>query len=168
MDGAVEPAPRSEVDSRGGGSAANPFSMTLRLLPICLILVALFSAGCTTARTPAQRIEQDRAAFQSWPAEVQRLVQAGEVAVGFNADQVRMALGNPQDVNTRTTAEGQSEVWIYRDRRPRMGLGFGVSGGSGGTGVGLGVGTSTGGTQAPRLRVIFSQGVVTAVEQARQ
>jgi hypothetical protein len=123
-------------------------------------------AGCATARTPAQRIDRDRAAYESWPAEVQQRVQAGEVAVGFTPAQVRMALGDPSDTTTRTTAEGQAEVWTYRDRSPRLGLGVGIGGGSGGTGVGVGLGTSTGGTQAPRLRVIFTDGVVSAVEQA--
>jgi hypothetical protein len=138
--------------------------------PVFLVAAAavLFLTGCTTARTPAQRIDRDRAVFDAWPGEVQRLVEAGQVAVGLSEAQVRMALGDPDDVSTRTTAEGQTVVWTYRDRKPRVGLGFGVSGGSGGSGVGLGVGTSTGGTQAPRLRVLFAEGFVTAVEEARR
>ena len=140
----------------------------MRLFPSFTVLLAalLFASACTTARTPAQRIDRDRATFDSWPPEVQRQVQAGEVAVGFDEAQVRMALGEPDDISSRTTAEGSSEVWTYRDKKPRLGIGFGVSGGSGGSGVGLGVGTSSGGTQAPRLRVIFSGGRVTAVERA--
>lgn len=140
----------------------------MRHLPTYSIVLAslLLLSACTTARTPAQRIERDRAAFDAWPAEVQRQVQAGEVAVGFDEAQVQMALGDPDDVTTRTTADGQAEVWTYRDRSPRLGIGFGVSGGSGGSGVGLGVGTSSGGTQAPRLRVIFTDGRVSAVERA--
>ena len=140
----------------------------MRRPTLCLLLLAaLFTSACTTARTPAQRISKDRAAFESWPADVQQRVEQGQVAVGFNEEQVRMALGDPDDVNTRTTAEGESEVWTYRDRRPRLGLGLGLSGGSGGTGVGVGVGTSSGGTQKARLRVVFSQGAVTSIEHAK-
>ena len=137
------------------------------LLRLAAAAAALILAGCTT-RTPAQRIDRDRATFEAWPADVQRLVEAGRLAVGFDEDQVRMALGDPDDVSTRTTADGQSVVWTYRDRKPRFGLGLGVSGGSGGSGVGLGVGTSTGGSREPRLRVIFAEGRVAAVEEARQ
>ena len=139
--------------------------MPCRLFAGLTLLIVLL-AGCTTARTPAQRIAADRTSFESWPADVQRQIEAGEVAVGFDEAQVRMALGEPADISTRTTAEGQTEVWTYRDASPRFGFGFGVSGGGGGSGVGGGVGTSTGGTQAPRLRVIFSEGRVTAVERA--
>ena len=140
----------------------------MRHLPITSFVLAsvLLLSACTTARTPEQRIERDRTTFDSWPADVQRQVRAGEVAVGFDEAQVRMALGDPDDVTTRTTAEGNAEVWTYRDRSTRLGFGFGVSGGSGGSGVGLGVGSSSGGTQAPRLRVIFTDGRVSAVERA--
>ncbi|HEX2099835.1 MAG TPA: hypothetical protein VHF69_04175 [Candidatus Synoicihabitans sp.] len=140
--------------------------MMLRLSAL-LVLLAFGLVGCTTPRTPAERIERDRAAYSSWPADVQQKVSAGQAAVGFDEAQVRMALGEPDDISTRTTADGQSEVWAYRDKSPRVGFGFGVSGGSGGSGVGVGVGTSTGGTRAVRLRVVFTDGRVSAIEQAR-
>ena len=147
---------------------SNPFLVMSLRLPIALLL-GIFAglAGCTTARTPAERIARDSAAFDAWPADVQQRVRAGEVAVGFTEPQVRMALGEPHVVATRTTTEGETTVWTYRDKSPRVGFSFGVGSGGGGSGVGLGVGTSTGGTQQPRLRVIFSGGVVTAVERAR-
>jgi hypothetical protein len=152
------------------GVALSPqplFAMSFRrTLSLGVGIAALVLSGCTTARTPADRIARDRPTFESWPAEVQQKVRAGEVAVGFSESQVQMALGKPDDVSTRTTAEGKTVVWTYRDRSPRVGFGIGVGGGGGGTGVGLGVGTSTGGTQAPRLRVIFSEGFVSAIEQA--
>jgi hypothetical protein len=141
--------------------------MIRRSVVLLAAAAGLLLVGCAT-RTPAQRIDRDRATFDAWPADVQQLVEAGRLAVGFDEEQVRMALGDPDDVSTRTTADGQMVVWTYRDRKPLFGVGFGVSGGSGGSGVGLGVGTSTGGSQAPRLRVMFSEGRVTAVEEARR
>ena len=85
--------------------------------------------------------------------------------VGFTPDQVRLSQGSPDDVITRTSEEGVSEVWIYRDSSPRVGLGFGL--GMGGGSVGTGVGVSTGGRRYPdeRLRVVLTAGRVTAVEQ---
>lgn len=140
--------------------------MIRRSLPLAAVALFLVLSGCTTPRTPAERIERDPERFAQWPADVQQRVRAGEVDVGFTGEQVRMALGDPDDVSSRTTREGQTEVWTYRDRSPLVGFGFGVSAGGGGSGVGVGVGTSSGGTREPHLRVVFSQGAVIAVERA--
>lgn len=140
--------------------------MSFRMISLAALGLVVGLAACTTTRTPAQRIERDPELFRSWSEEVQQRVRAGEVAVGFTEPQVRMALGDPDDISTRTTAEGQTEVWTYRDRSPRVGIGFGASTGGGGSGVGVGVGTSSGGTREARLRVIFADRIVTAVEHA--
>lgn len=101
------------------------------------------------------------------PAEVQQQIKAGEVAVGFTQQQVTLARGKPDRIGRRTTATGAEEVWTYTRRASGLGIGLGVGGGSGGMGGGVGV--STGG-RAPdvEMRVIFSGGVVTAVEDYRR
>jgi hypothetical protein len=75
-------------------------------------MVALFAvAGCVS--TPAKRIQADPATFARFPPDVQAKVQKGEVEVGFTRDMVRLALGRPQRISTRTTEAGQLEIWLY-------------------------------------------------------
>ena len=100
------------------------------LLPFLVLLLA----GCAT--TPAERISRNPSVFASWPPEVQAVVRAGRVAIGFTPDQVRMALGNPDRIIVRSSGEGPSEVWVYHGHGPMVGVGFGVVGGGGSTRVG--------------------------------
>lgn len=137
--------------------------MNLRLPFACLILAL---AGCAT--TPAERIEKNRAAFDSWPPGVQTMVRAGDVAPGFTAEQVRMALGDPDRVFTIVTGTTTEEVWAYRNRRPRLALGIGVGGGGGSGYVSGATMVGTGGNYPDEvLRVTFAGGKVSAVEKIR-
>ena len=143
------------------GTATLPETMKTRVL-LAMVVVAL--AGC--ASTPADRISRNRATFDSWPADVQARVSAGQVAPGFTPDQVRMAVGEPDHVYTRTTAMGTDEVWGYREHKPRLSIGFGIAGGGGSTRVGGGTVVSSGGPYDDEvMRVIFFGGRVTAVEK---
>jgi len=148
---------------RPAGSKSKRVMKTFLSLSVALVVVALV-AGC--ASSPQSRIKKNQDAFNTYPAEVQAAIQRGEVTSGFTPDQVRLAQGEPDRVLTRTSEAGNSEVWIYRGAsRPRVGLGLGL--GFGGGGVGTGVGVSTGGRQFDdeRMRVVFTGGLVTAVEQ---
>jgi hypothetical protein len=139
--------------------------------PILLVLAGLLllaAAGC--ASTPSSRIQAARDVYPSYPMEVQERIASGQVDVGFTPEQVRMALGLPDRVASRTTPDGTSEVWSYRDKGPRfsVALGIGVGGGGGSTRVGTGLGVSTGGRayDDEKTRVVFDQrGQVSAVEQ---
>src|SRR5690606_18046612 len=103
-----------------------------------------------------------------YPADVQQKIRAGEAAVGFTAEQARMALGEPARTYARTTEQGQAEVWAYRSKAPSLSVGVGVGGGGGSTRVGGGVGVSTGDRREDRLRLVFRDGRVIAVEQVRR
>jgi hypothetical protein len=104
-----------------------------------LVLAAflLLLAGCAT--TSADRIAQNRSTFDSWPAEVQGKIRAGQVALGFSEEQVLMALGDPDRTIARTTEQGTAIVWAYSHRGPQVSFGLGMAGGSGHTGYGAGV-----------------------------
>ncbi|HTT55727.1 MAG TPA: hypothetical protein VMF63_01350 [Opitutaceae bacterium] len=129
-----------------------------------ILLLVLLLAGCVSS--PAGRIAQNRPAFDSWPPQVQALVQSGRIAVGFSAEQVRMALGEPDRITLRTTAAGTDEIWTYHGHRPRFSLGVGVAGGGGSTLVSGATEMSTGGYQdQDHLRVILEAGRVSEVEQ---
>ena len=132
---------------------------------IVLAALLLALAGCATA--PADRIAQNRSAFDTWPAEVQAKVRAGQVAVGFTEEQVRMALGDPERVITRTTEKGVSLVWAYRHRGPHVSFGFGMAGGGGHTGYGAGVAmTDHRYFSGDALHVVLMNGQVVSIERA--
>lgn len=136
-------------------------------LPFCLVLALLIlTAGC--ASSPRSRIAKNRAAFDSYPADVQAALRKGEVKMGFTPEQVKIALGAPDRVLTRTSAEGPSEIWVYRDVNPRFGLGFGIGSFGGSSSVGAGAGVGTGGSEFAdeHMRVVFTAGRVSAVEQS--
>jgi hypothetical protein len=127
------------------------------------LLAALALAACST---PEARIKKDKAAFESWPPAVQESVRAGRADVGFTAEQARMALGRPDRVYTRKTAEAAQEVWAYGGGGgTRTGLSFGFGSGGWGSSYGLGVGVG-GGDERPddRVRVVFQDGRVVSVE----
>lgn len=127
-----------------------------------VLLLALLAA----CASPESRIHDQQAAFDSYPPAVQQKIRAGQADIGFTPEQVRMALGEPDHKYTRSSAEGNTEVWGYRDSGPMFS--FGVGGGSFGShsGVGGGVGVATGG-DAPedKVRVVFANGVVQSIEK---
>ena len=131
---------------------------------IVLVALVLALAGCAT--TPADRIAQHRSAFDTWPAEVRARVRAGQVAVGFTEEQVRMALGDPERVITRTPEKGVAMVWAYRRSGSHFSFGFGVAGGSGHTGYGAGVAmTDRPYFSGDSMHVVLMDGKVVSVER---
>ena len=129
----------------------------------CVSMLLVVAGGCAS---PSSRIGKSQAAFDSYPTEVQAKIRAGEVAVGFTPEQVKMALGKPDRIWERTTPAGAAEVWVYLDDGPRgsLGLGLGIGGGSTMAGGGVDVGTDSGAANE-RLRVTFTGGRVVAIDQ---
>lgn len=128
-----------------------------------VVLIAMLGfAGCST---PASRIGKNEELFRSFPAEVQQKIREGKVEVGFTMEQVRMALGEPDYIATRTDTAGVAQVWSYRDRGPSFGIGLGVGGGGGSTHMGGGVGVSSNrGYPDEKMRIVLRDGHVVAVE----
>ena len=127
------------------------------------ILLGLAFGGCSSVQ---DRIDRDPAAYARSSREDQARIRDGKVVVGFTREQVRLALGDPSGVTTRTTADGTQEVWSYHEKGPKFGFGVGVGVGGGGSGVSGGVGVGTGDRiDEPRMRVIFSGDRVVSVEQ---
>lgn len=133
-------------------------------LALCLAVsaISLSLAGCSTVDS---RIHDNQSSFNAAPATVQAKIRAGQVDVGFTADQVKMALGKPDRVYTRTTAEGSSEVWAYADKGPSFSFGVGMGSYSGSSAVGTGIAVGTGGDRRDdKVRIVFVGGVVRAIE----
>jgi hypothetical protein len=89
--------------------------------------------------------------------------------VGFTAEMVQVALGQPERAYARTTEMGSSEVWVYVDSGPKFSIGIGVGGYGGSTAYGAGVTLVDDGFRDNEvLRVILVGGRVVAVEARRR
>jgi len=129
-----------------------------------ILLMALALGACSTAAT---RISDQQSTFDAYPADVQQKIRAGQVDVGFNQDQVRMAVGEPSRRYTQQTTAGESEVWAYSKSSPTFSFGLGAGSFGSGVGGGAGIGTSTGGNSDDTLRITFVAGKVTVVERTK-
>jgi hypothetical protein len=147
-------------------SAGNNSPMRTLFSVLVIVLGSVALAGCASS-TPQDRISQNRSRFESFPSDVQRKISAGQADIGFTEEMVLMALGEPGRKLSRSDQRGQSDVWIYFQRRPHMGFGFGVSsGGYGGVGTGVAVSTQNRPDEEV-LRVVFVDHVVSAVETTK-
>lgn len=140
--------------------------MKTKLWGVLGVLAALVAAGCSTVDS---RIAKHRADYETWPMAVREKVAAGQIDVGFTTDQVAVALGQPDRVFSRTTADGTSQVWTYRDRAPRFSFGVGVGMGSfgrhGGSFGGIGINTGDGYRDDERMGIVFDRaGRVSSIE----
>jgi hypothetical protein len=77
---------------------------------ISLALVAF--AGCSTIE---KRIEEKSSVFASLDPQTQGRLQQGIVAVGDTTDMVYIALGRPDEIREKTTADSDLSAWIYNN-----------------------------------------------------
>jgi outer membrane protein assembly factor BamE (lipoprotein component of BamABCDE complex) len=83
-----------------------------------LVCSALF-VGCDT---PDSRIASSPQIFNSLPPDQQALVKAGQIAVGFTPDEVKLALGDPTRITITTDSTGQHQVWHYVQYEDNQGV----------------------------------------------
>ena len=126
-----------------------------------IAIVLLVAAGCASVES---RIQDNEAAFNTWPADVQEKVRAGKVEMGFTPEMVEVALGKPDRTSSRTTERGQADVWVYHDKSPRFSIGLGLGSGRGSTGFGGGVTVGDDFRDEENMRVIFEGDRVAAIE----
>lgn len=142
-----------------------PSLSVLCALP-CGLLCGLLLAGCASSTN--QRISQQEALFNTYTPAERQMIRTGQVAVGFDQDQVRMSLGDPSRETSIDTAAGKAIVWEYRELRPSLGLSVGGGiGSSGRSGVGIGTGVGVSPNQTKLLkRIVFDRqtGEVSQVE----
>ena len=82
----------------------------MKMLPVLLIPLLAFLGACAT---PQARIERNPELFARLTPEEQQLVREGKVGLGFTPEMVRLALGDPDRVYSRTDANGTNESWSY-------------------------------------------------------
>ena len=51
----------------------------------------------------------------SWGKETIRKILDGKIEIGMTDRQVRISIGNPDEVNFTSSRHGVGEQWIYRD-----------------------------------------------------
>jgi hypothetical protein len=83
------------------------------------LIAVLTLAGCAT---PEARIEKNPALFASLAPADQQAIKEGRAGIGFTPEMVKLALGDPDRVSTRTDASGTSEVWRYTTYETEGGL----------------------------------------------
>jgi hypothetical protein len=113
------------------------------------------------------RIDSNRAAYESWPLEVQQAVLNARADKGMTPDMVRMALGEPTKIETRDGKNGEEEVWIYEKGGGASSLLNNTNIATGGSIGGVGVygspvqlGSAGNGSGAEEEDVVFQNGVV--------
>ena len=95
------------------------------------------------------------------------MIRSGQVAIGFNPEMVKLALGEPSRETTIESAGGRRIVWEYRELAPSIGLGVGGGVGTRGSGIGIGSGVGLSPTRTKLLkRITFDRitGDVDSVE----
>jgi outer membrane protein assembly factor BamE (lipoprotein component of BamABCDE complex) len=83
---------------------------TSHALYLVAIVGAALLAGCST---PTSRIREHPDVFARLTPDQQALVTNGQIAVGFDMQTVKLALGDPDAITLQTTAMGQTQIWHY-------------------------------------------------------
>jgi hypothetical protein len=134
------------------------------LLLILTLSSLMLAMSCATTDS---RIAKRQTEFNSWPPDVQEKVRAGKVELGFTQEMVRVALGDPDRVISRATEHGVSEGWVYRDKGPHFSFGLGLGSAHGSTAMGAGMRVGDDFREDEKVRVMFENGKVSAIETPR-
>ena len=114
-------------------------SLIMKISQLLCVLSILLICGCSTT---SQRIDESGAQFNSYSAAEKQLIRSGQIAVGFDEDQVRMALGDPSHINSDSLSSGTRYIWEYHELKPDYNIfnSIGISTRGGGVGAGIGIG----------------------------
>ena len=88
-------------------------TMMFRAKILLIAVGALALAVLPACSTPDRRIKRNQEVFDALPPDRQALIREGKVAIGFTPDEVRLALGDPDQRWVRTDAKGSTEIWSY-------------------------------------------------------
>lgn len=87
----------------------------MKIYSLLCAFAIVFISGCSTT---SQRIDENGAQFNSYTAAEKRLIRTGQIAVGFDEDQVRMSLGDPSHIKADTNSNGTRYIWEYNELEP--------------------------------------------------
>ena len=80
-----------------------------------LLSAAFFLSGCDVASGVNARIQEKAAVFAGLTAEQKKAIENKSIEVGFTADMVYMALGNPSKVKEKASGDGKVTMWTYNN-----------------------------------------------------
>jgi hypothetical protein len=132
---------------------------------VALLLAVGLAGGCASSQM--NRIDRNRAIYETWPIETRQAVLDGKVEAGMNPDMVRVAWGEPSEVSVSPAGD---EIWVYTKggdpgsvyyppgttNSSAIGMGgpgIGISTGRGGTSIGATGGIGIGGTMGGPMGV---------------
>ncbi len=133
-------------------------------------LTCLMGALVSCSTTPASRIQDNPAIYNSLPQEDKQLVTMGQIRTGMTQQAVFLAWGYPNAAPVQGEKDGKRfSQWIYTDYEPQYTHSVWVGGywGYPGWYGGPYMGTTTNYVQRPVRRVSFENDVVTSWEASR-
>lgn len=77
------------------------------------LALAVVGGGCETASGLAERVREKRTVFSGLTPEQRGKIEQGVIEVGFTADMVYLALGQPRRIEEKTLPEGRVALWSY-------------------------------------------------------
>lgn len=133
----------------------NPFRPVLVMASVVILTLAC-------ASTPDSRITENQSLFDSYSEELQANLRMGKVAVGYDEEMVRIALGEPDETSIEVDETGETLSWGYTRSRPGFSVGLGGGSYGGRTGMGVGVGMGSGPKRDYTAIIEFREGKVTS------
>ncbi len=110
--------------------------MTNQIRVVFCWAVAVALVGCSTT---GSRISAQQTVFDSYPEHVQQNLRSGVIEVGYTAEMVFIALGEPDRKAEVVTGDGVSQIWTWWTSSPGIGLGLGSWSSVGSLGLGTGI-----------------------------
>jgi len=80
------------------------------LIPWAVLSLLLFSAGCQTVET---RIKEKPNVYAGLDKTTQDMIKQGIIGIGYTEDMVYLALGSPDQMRESVTADSRTLLWIY-------------------------------------------------------
>lgn len=93
-------------------SPTRPTRIMKRIFLIVAALAVLGLAGCSTVRS---RIQEKQHVFNTLDPQTQAKIQQGLVDLGYTTDMVYMAMGRPDETRDQVTNQGHETTWIYNN-----------------------------------------------------
>lgn len=124
--------------------------------PVLFASVVGLFAGCASPSSPSaimDRVDANRAEYETWPLEIKEAVLDGRVVKGMTPAMVRVAKGKPDNIVDRG---GGDEVWVYR--KPSTDRGSTNSGILSGTSITMGAGSGGTGIYAQPPPIVVGGG----------
>jgi hypothetical protein len=86
--------------------------MHFRLIIAFAALGLLLATGCQTVQS---RIEEKPDVFAKLDPETQAKIKQGIIGIGYTEDMVYLAVGAPDQIRESVTTTGRTLTWIYND-----------------------------------------------------